>query len=79
MITDFLNTLPVNNQIPVREMFDVLSDMDLEFIEDSLINNKPVPGNIVTRINEAFKVVGFPGFTWGNCQTKFYSGRFDFN
>lgn len=60
-------------------MLEILSEDDLEFIEDSLINGRTVPGNIVTRINEAFKIAGYPGFTWDNCRTEFYSGRFDFS
>ena len=78
MITDFLNTLPVNNKNPVREMLAILTKDDLEWLERSLVNGNPVPTNIINRIDEAFKVVGYPGFTWGNRRTAFYSGIFDF-
>jgi hypothetical protein len=80
VFVEFLEKLPPNNKIPVQEMLTVLSDADLDFIEDSLINNKAVPTNIIMKINQAFKIVGFPGFTWGNCRTEFgFKGRFDFS
>ncbi len=79
-INDFLDKLPGNNKIPVQKMLAALTDTDLGFIVQSLINNKPVPGNIVTRINEAFKIAGYPQFNWESCRSDFgFKGKFDFS
>lgn len=80
ILNDFLDKLPANNRIPVKSMFEILSEDDLGFIIQSLIVNKPVPTNIINRIDEAFRIIGYPGFTWDTCRSDFgFKGTFDFN
>ena len=79
IFVEFIDGLPVNNQIAVGQMLNELPEDDAGFIEDYLIHGKNVPSNIINRIDKVFEDVGFPQFNWGNCQKEFYSGRFGFD
>lgn len=77
---DFLNKLPPNNAVAVAGMLNQLYETfedDIGFIEDYLINDLPIPNNIVKNINQAFKEAGFPQFTWENCRTDTRNKCFD--
>lgn len=77
VFVDFLDTLPKRNAIAVGHMLHRLSEDDAGFIEDYLISGAAIPGNIIARINQAFKDSGYPQMTWETCQIDTSGMRFD--
>jgi len=74
---EFLDKLPSKNQVAVGQMLNELSEDDAGFIEDYLLKGSEIPGNIISKINQAFINAGFPQFNWHNCQIDTSKTRFD--
>ena len=77
ILVEFLDKLPKRNAIAVGHMLNRLSEEDAGFIEDNLVNGAAIPGNIIDKINQAFKDTGYSQMTWDHCQTDTSKTRFD--
>ncbi len=78
-MTDFLEGLPENNKQAIEKMLNLISKDDLGFIEDHFTLGSNIPGNIIFKINQAFKIAGYHHLNWENCFEDFSNERIGFN
>lgn len=80
VFVDFIEKLPVKNQIAFGEMLNLLfeeNEETAEFIEDYLLYGREIPSNIIKSIDKAFIKAGYQQFTWDNCQKDMCNKSFD--